>query len=133
MFSLIKFLPWYFWFFGGIIGAIYLLRWVLKSSQDDPALLRIAWGMIALLGTYMAIDSYIEGMGLHIEYWGMIEKLAMIIFTLMMTLMVIGGYQKVMRSGYDPAKRRLALIGMFAMGGGLIIMSLAFIIVRFSN
>jgi len=126
-------LPWYFWFLGGIIGALYLLRWVIKSSKDDPILVRISWGMMALLGIYMAIDSYIQGMGLHIECWGMIEKLAIIIFMLMMTLMVIGGYQKVMRPGYDPAKRKLTFIGIFGLGGGLIIMSLALIIARFSH
>ena len=126
-------LPWYFWFVGGVIGAIYLFRWVLKSSEDNSILLRIAWGMMALLAFYMAIDNYIEGVGYHIEYWGVIKKSAMIIFMLMMILMVIGGYQKVMQSSYDPTKRRLAFIGMAAIGGGLVIMSLAFIIAWFSH
>lgn len=105
LFTLMNSLPWYLWFLGGSIGAIYFLRLVIKSLKDDPILLRISWGIMALLSTYMAIDSYIKGMGLQIEYWGVIGKFAMVIFILVMTLLFIGGYKKVMCPGYDPAKR----------------------------
>jgi hypothetical protein len=125
MFTLINSLPWYLWFLVGIIGAPYLLWWVIKSTKNDPILFRVSWGMMAIAGIYVAIDSFAKGMGLYFGSLEIMKILSLPIAVLIMTLMAIGGYQKVMRPGYDPEKRRMFIICMYLMVGAIIFLGLA--------
>ena len=130
MFTLINFLPWYFWLLFGIVGSIYLIKWVMKS-KEDTILLRMSWLLMASLTICIAVENLFKGMRLYLEYLGILYKTEVVISVLMAPLMFVGGYRKVMRPGYNLEKRRMFIIGMYIMGGGACILIVAVILAIF--
>lgn len=124
MFTLINFMPWYFWVLFGIVGSTYLIKWVMKS-KDDPILLRMSWLLMASLVICIAIENLFKGLVLHLEYMGMLYKIEIIISALMAPLMFVGGYRKVMCPGYNLEKRRMFIIGMYMIGSACTLIGIA--------
>lgn len=128
MFTLINFLPWYFWLLFGIVGSAYLIKWVIKS-KDDPMLLRMSWILMSLLAICISIENLSKGMGWYLEYLRILYKIEIVISVLMAPLMFVGGYRKVMRPGYNLEKRRIFIFGMYLMGGACILMGMVVLII----
>jgi uncharacterized membrane protein len=134
MFTLMNCLPWYFWFTFGIIGVPYLFRYVLKSTKNEPILIRVSWFMMAIAGIYMVIDSFIRGMRINIGSSKIMDILSLPIVVLIITLMCIGGYQKFSRPGYYNAeKRKLMILLMCSLIVGVVLMTLPIVIYYFSH
>lgn len=125
MYSLVNLLPWYFWVLWGIIGGPIIAFWVIKS-KDDPILLKLSWLLMALLSIFVAMHSYMKGSGSDFAYWRIIDQMSIPLLITAVLLMIVGGYQKVIRPGYDLEKRRMFIkciyiaLGLF-VGWGILL------------
>lgn len=121
-------LPWFVWVLWGGIGGFYISRWVIKSTKNDPILWRIGWGLIGtVLGFIMVVDNVIKGTGIQVEYWSIVvDRAAIPLVALTVSLIFIGGYQKSRQPGFDPEKRRTATLCMYGIVITFICMGLIF-------
>lgn len=119
MYSLINSLPWYFWVLWGITGVLIVARWAIRS-KGDPILLRISWSLMAIVSLVVAIHSFTRGSGIGAAYWEIVDKTAIPLLITTVLLLIIGGYQKVMRPGYNLAKRKMFINCVYGLLGSLI-------------
>lgn len=123
MLTLVNSLPWHLWVILGILGSIYIVSWVIKSTQNDPILWRIGWLLLGgALGGIVTIDNLIKGHMIYVYWWSMVMERVLLVVLLSVVLIYIGGYQKIMRPGYDSKKRRLAIRYLLFLVGIFIIM-----------
>lgn len=108
---------WITWALGGVIGPLYMVMWVIKATKNDPVLGRIGWLLAAIGAVIPPTDIIlIKDMGIHIEYWQVImDQVAIPMLVLMLSLIFIGGYQKVRQPGFDPEKRRGVVSCMYVV------------------
>jgi hypothetical protein len=127
MLTLANSLPWYLWALWGTLGAVYIISWVIKSTKNDPVMWRIGWLLLGIvIGGIVTIDNLIKGQIIYLNWWPMVMGRALPLVILSVALTYIGGYQKIMRPGYDPEKRRTALMCSYALGGIFIVLGLFF-------
>ena len=127
MLTLSNSLPWYFWVLWGILGAVYIINWVIKSTKNDPVMWRVGWLLLSVvICGIVTIDNLIKGQIIYLNWWPMVMGRALLLVILPVALTYIGGYQKIMRPGYDPEKRRTALMYSYALGGIFILLGLFF-------
>ena len=126
MLTLVNSLPWYFWVAWGMIGAIYIPMWVIKSTKQDPIIFRIGSFLFGLvLGVCMIIDNLIEGRVISLTWWEMMPPRTIIIGILLI-LVYIGGYKKIMHPGYDSEKRRTFILGSYILIAAFVFLGLFF-------
>lgn len=115
MLHLVNLLPWYFWVTWGGLGSLYVLRWVIKSTKNDPFLMRAGWFLSIVMLIDVVIDNVISGTGALSEYLPIVNCISMPLVVLTVSLIFIGGYQKSMRPDFDPEKRRTILYCYYAL------------------
>lgn len=126
MLTLVNSLPWCFWVALGMIGAIYIPMWVIKSTKQDPIIFRIGSFLLGLvLGVCLIIDNLIEGKVISLTWWAMMPPRTIII-GILLTLVYIGGYQKAMHPGYDPEKRRTFILCSYILVATFVFLGLFF-------
>lgn len=127
MLSLANSLPWYLWTLWGVICVVYIVSWVIKSTKNDPVLWRIGWLLLGVvMGGVVIVDNLIEGQIIYLNWWSIVMAKLLPLVILLIVLTYIGGYQKIMRPGYNPEKRRTALMYSYALVIFLIILGLFF-------
>jgi hypothetical protein len=109
-------LPWFLWVVWGVVGIFYIPRWVIKSTKNDPILLRVGGMLMVVPCAMVIIDNLIRGNVIHLQYWSiMMDRTAMPLVALTLSLLFIGGYQKAKRPDFDPARRRIVVLSMYAL------------------
>lgn len=128
MLHLAKSAPWYFRVLWGIFGMVYMSRLVIKSTSNDPMILRISGVLWAILLGIVAIDNLVIGKVIYIECWSVVigwTSTVLLILTLVLTY--IGGYQKSIRPDFDPKKRRAFVQSSCALLAAFIFFGLLFL------
>ena len=124
-------LPWYFWVLWGVIGVFLILRWVIKSTKNDPIIWRSGWVLGSVILIIVIIDNLgalplIGGTSSYSEYLLIMDRLSIPLVMLMVSLIFVGGYQKSLRPDFDPEKRRMAIICMYGLVVTVICLGLVF-------
>lgn len=119
--------PWYFWVLWGIVGTGYISRMVIKSTSNNPMMLRVSGMLWVIVSAIVAIDNLIKGKVFYLEYWtSVMDSLSMPLLAVTLILTYIGGYKKSIRPDFDPEKRRTFLQCSYALVATLIFFGLFF-------
>lgn len=122
MLTLVNSLPWFFFVVWGVLGIPYIIWWVIKSTNNDPLLLRVGWALMSINVLIVVIDNLFIGTGTYVEYMPILDWISIPLVILTCALIFIGGYQKTMRPNFDPEKRRTVVLCMY----GLVITAICF-------